>query len=119
MARNVIFRVQDQFGRGPFKPGFSKTWVEKRADHKNLTPYFKQFGPVHKHILFGEYSGCGCISLEQLRRWFTKREYKRLKKLGYRAVKMDVDRVLAESEIQCFFGRTTQLTEGIKVIRLY
>ena len=36
----TVYRVQDADGRGPFKPGFSHQWVEERADHENLLPWF-------------------------------------------------------------------------------
>lgn len=114
-----VYRVQDKDGRGPFKPGFSQLWVRERKDHENLIPWFEEFGPVQNKVLAGESAGCGCKELEQLRRWFTKTEYKKLKKLGYRAVKIKVNRLIAESEIQCVFGRAKPLCEDIKTIRLY
>lgn len=119
MIAVAVYRIQDDEGRGPFRPGFSKTWVKERADHENLIPWYDEFGPVHNNVLSGAWSGCGCLSKKQLRRWFTKPEYRKLKKHGYRAVKMKVGRVLAESEIQCFFSRSKPLSEDVESFKLY
>lgn len=115
----TIYRVQDKAGRGPWKPGFSHKWVEDRDDHDNLVPWYFEFGPVHKILLVGEASGSGCRTVEQLRRWFTESEYQKLVKYGYRAVKMKVNRVIAESDIQLFFGRAKALRKGVRPFELY
>lgn len=115
----TVYRIQDKDGRGPFKPGFSKEWVIDRPDLDNLPPWFIEFGRLDKQVLSGETSGSACRDTEQLRRWFTKPEYKKLKKLGYKAVKMEVNRIIAESDIQCFIGRAKPFNESIEVIKLY
>lgn len=112
-----VFRIQDRDGRGPFKPGFSHRWVEERSDHENLIPWTEQFG----NIGFGdnENIGCACKTTDQLKRWFTKKEYNKLKRLGYRSVKIQADRIIAESDIQCVFGRIKPLNQNIKPFKLY
>jgi hypothetical protein len=115
----TIFRVQDQDGRGPWKPGFSHKWVITRPDHDNLLPWPIEFGDILKNFLPAENHGCGCRTIKQLRRWFTHREYKTLKKFNYHAVSIDVDRIIAESNIQLVFGRIKNLNEDIKIIKLY
>jgi len=115
----IVYRVQDCDGRGPFKPGFSSVWVKERPDHDNLHPWFIEFGRVDKKVLTGEVCGRACLTKEQLRRWFTKSEYKKLKKHGYKAVKMEVNRIIAESDIQCFVGRAKPFNEAITTIKLY
>lgn len=114
-----VFRVQDENGRGPFKPGFSRNWVIEREDHENLQPWFVEFGRVDQEVLVGYTSGSACKTIEQLRRWFTKPEYKKLKKLGYKAYKVKVSRVIAESDIQCFVSKPSPFSDGAKVIALY
>ena len=116
---DTIYRIQDKDGRGPWKPGFSQKWVEDRPDHDNLIPWYVEFGRVDQKVLTGEHSGSGCRTVEQLKRWFTKSEYKKLKKYGYKAVKMDINRIIAESDIQLFFGRAKRLKESVQVIKLY
>lgn len=114
-----VFRVQDADGRGPWKPGFSRRWVEHRDDHKNLKPWYEEFGRLDRLLCTWEYAGCACESLEQLRRWFTNREYKKLKKYGYFAVKIKVGRVLGMSKTQCFFARNQPLNAGVEIVELY
>ena len=117
----VIYRVQDKDGRGPWKPGFSKRWVETREDHDNLPPWGEEFGlsKVLNQLLCGEHAGSGCRTLDQLRRWFTASEYQTLLVYGYRAVRMEVNRVLAESDKQLVFGRAKPLSEDVIGIELY
>jgi hypothetical protein len=115
----TIYRIQDKDGREPYKPGFSHLWVEEREDMDFLKSTITEFGLFNNKVLYGESCGCGCRSLEQLRRWFTKREYKKLKKYGYDAVKMEVNRIIDESETQLVFGRAKSLTEDFKKIKLY
>ena len=115
-----IYRIQDKKGRGPFKPGFSHEWVEWREDHRNLLPFYDDFGYIaeeRNHL--GKVFGCGCRTKKQLKRWFTESEYKRLLDAGYHAVKMNVDKVIAESDIQLVFARKRKLKYGAKKIKLY
>lgn len=91
----AVYRIQDRDGRGPWKPGFSRRWVEDRADHDVLRPWFEEFGRVDKLAIVGFAIGCGCRTVEQLQRWFTPSEYATLLQFGYRAVRLDVGRILA------------------------
>jgi hypothetical protein len=116
---DFVFRVQDKDGRGPWKPGFSHKWVEDRPDHDNLPPWFVEFGRVDRLVLYGETCGCGCRTLDQLRRWFTKSEWRKLKKYGYRAVKIEIGRMLAQSDIQCVFARIKPLREDVEAVELW
>lgn len=116
---DVVFRVQDAEGRGPWRPGFSHVWVEDRPDHDNLVPWFVEFGDVRQRAIYGMAMGSGCRSLEQLRRWFTPTEYAKLLTLGYQAVQMKTGLILAESDIQCVFQRAKPLNEDVEPINLY
>lgn len=114
----TIYRVQDREGRGPWRPGFSHLWVEARADHENLISWPVQFGfaIVHRarwHL------GCGCRTPDQLRRWFTSSEYATLKDFGFRAVAMQADQIIAESDIQLVFDRRRALHLGTDSVELY
>lgn len=119
MAKEIVYRIQGADGRGPFKPGFSHRWVEDREDHDNLLPWGAEFGRVDRKVMTFEHCGSGCRTVEQLRRWFTPTEYKKLLSYGYKAVKMEADRVLGESNIQLFFTRIRPLREGVVEIELY
>lgn len=116
-----IFRMQDKDGRGPFKPGFTIKWNEGREDMASLPPFYCEFPSFNAgtDVMADEYCGCACASLKKLRRWFTKTEYTRLKKLGYRAVKLKADRIIHESDIQIIFARKRPLMLGATEIKLY
>jgi len=112
--------MQDREGRGPWRPGFSHLWVQDRPDLCNLPPVQAEFGKtIFTAPHTWEYAGCGCPTLKQLRRWFTKKEYKILLGYGYRVVMIDIGRILAQSEIQCVFARSKPLYEDVKIVALY
>ena len=119
----TVYRVQDASGRGPWKPGFSSQWVEDRPEEEytRLVPWTVEFGfeNILRHSIAGMNLGCGCQSLEQLRLWFTSTEYQTLRQFGYCAVKMEIGRILAESDIQCVFERVKPLREGAEPVELY
>jgi hypothetical protein len=122
MLKATILRVQDEEGRGPWRPGFSRLWVRDRADHDALIPWPQQFGMgiiqrSDRHA--GSHFGCGCRTVEQLQRWFTAAEYETLTRYGYQAVRLDVDRILAESDIQLVFQRARPLRAGAEPFDLY
>lgn len=117
---SIVYRVQNLEGRGPWRPGFSHLWVRDRDDHDNLRPWVEQFGlGIIPRWSPYWYYGCGCRTLEQLRRWFTAEEYATLRAYGYQAVIMDVHRVLAESDIQLVFQRVRPLYAGAEPVDLY
>ena len=91
--------------------------MEKRKDF--LPNFIQEFGPIHLKILYGEHAGSGCRTLEQLQKWFTKNEFRKLKSFGYNCVEMEVDRILAESENQLVFCRINPLRTDIKIRELY
>ena len=114
-----IFRVQDKDGRGPWKPGFSESWVIPRRDHDNLPPWYEEFGDISDQLFLFPHFGVGCRTIKQLRRWFSKKEYSHLRSLGYRAICLEPDTIIVESEIQCVFGRSIPLNTKISGIRLF
>ena len=116
----IVYRIQDKDGRGPWKPGFSQKWIEVRDDHDNLPPWFYEFGPVHNKAFTWESVGSACLTIDQLRRWFTESEYRTLLRHGYKAVKMEASRILGSSEIQCVFTRSNKhLSEDFETFDLY
>lgn len=116
---NTVYRIQDKDGRGPWRPGFSKHWIESRPDHEHLVPWLQEFGPVHFRAIVGMHLGCGCTSVDQLRRWFSPAEYQRLIEFGYQAVRMEAGRILAQSDIQCVFERAKPLHKNVSQFDLY
>lgn len=116
---DIVYRIQDKNGRGPWKPGFSKYWIEPRPDHDRLIPWYQEFWPIYQHATAGMFLGCGCTSEDQLRRWFSPTEYRRLVEFGYQAVRLGVGRILAKSDIQCVFERADPLHKNVSPFNLY
>lgn len=118
--KKTLYRIQGSNGRGPFAPGFSKWWIENRADHKVLLPWFMEFNDFFPTLIGHEVAfGVACKTIEQLKRWFTKSEYRKLLKFGYHAVQIDYSRILAASDVQCVFARTKPLNKDVCVFELY
>ena len=115
----VVYRIQNADGRGPWIPGWSHTWVEDRADHDRLVPWYVEMGPIHTQMTPGMHGGTACATPQQLRLWFTRTEYLTLKRFGFRAVCLAVDRILGESSIQLFFERQRPLKAGAISFKLY
>jgi len=113
---DTIFRIQDHEGRGPWRPGFSKKWVDVLGPPPP-PPYFEEFPNWQELIKLpkqaGLHHGCGCRSIEQMRRWFTKNEMWKLRRLGFAIVTMDVDEIIAESDNQVIFARLKSLNKDV------
>lgn len=116
----IIFRIQDSDGRGPWKPGFSHTWSEERDDWDNLHPWPQQFGlGIMKLRDKNKHMGCGCLSISQLQRWFTFKEYQRLALVGYKSVMLNGATIIAQSDIQCVFERALPLSRNTTTFELW
>ncbi len=114
-----IYRMQNAEGRGPWAPGFSHLWVVDREDHNRLPPITAEFSLDFYSLDRRWFYGTGCRTLEQLRRWFIPKEYRVLRNLGYNAVLMSVQTILAESDVQLVFRRGSPLNVGFQVVSLY
>lgn len=113
-----IYRVQDEKGRGPWRPGFSHLWVE--PDREIPAPFYVEFPDIDLAEAQQKGNlGCGCASLEQLKKWFSEDEYNRLLLLGYKAVRMKADSVVRESENQVVFIRQQALRKNVVRVHLY
>ncbi|MEW6708296.1 MAG: hypothetical protein AB1403_00605 [Candidatus Riflebacteria bacterium] len=117
-----VFRIQDLDGRGPFKPGYTETWLIDRPELDDLKPFsvLEIYGLYSKNMFSGaRFIGFGCRSIEQLKKWFIEEEYKTLLKRGYSAVEMLIDDVLLENENQVLFARQRPLNKALKKFELY
>ena len=77
----TVYRVQDQEGRGPFKPGFSDRWCEHRL-RPDMAPLLGKALEVHRRKMIKRnlrHWGYACKSLEQLGLWFNQTETDRLR----------------------------------------
>ena len=106
-----VFRVQDIEGRGPYRPGTSHRWTDD--DHYRNLPFYTEFGwsvgSISKRWRDGETGGCAFRSLDGLYRWFSPAECEKLDALRYMVVRMNVDRIIRESNTQVVFARTKPL----------
>lgn len=109
-----LFRVQDAEGRGPFKPGFSRHWFEDRDDYP--VSWLEWFGDIRPHLRPGESAGCACRTLDHLALWFRASELRTLRDFGYRVVKIDADRIIAENLSEVIFARRRPLRFGAQPV---
>lgn len=103
-----IYRIQDATGRGPWRPGFSRSWVSGDSDRPLPPPvqdefanFFELVSEAHGN---GEHLGCGVRGAGGLIKWFLPDEVNRLKQSGFRLVRCHAVKVLAESENQVLFA---------------
>lgn len=121
-----VIRIQDKYGRGPYKPGFSHKWSEYRCliAEPNKKPFMDEFPEVQGKIqdIFeknGVSFGCAFRTLKQLDAWFTPAELEKLWQYGYALVTIDVDEILAESDNQLVFWCKRPLKEVAKPFALF
>lgn len=112
-----ILRIQDAEGRGPYRPGMSKHWVDAEGPPPPPT-WIQEFGDVRSQCGPDECMGCGCRTLSQLFKWFTPTERVRLHALGYRLVVMWVDRIIVESPNQVVFARKKPLAHSATIMAM-
>lgn len=119
MCGEVVYRVQDQDGRVPFRPGFSSTWTDPdfAPGMVPLPSWIDEFGVgILEEFDDSEYIGCATRSVRQLVRWFSESERRRLHSLGFRVVRLRAARILAESENQLVFANRMPLNCGCEEV---
>lgn len=86
----MILRVQDENGRGPWRPGFSIKWSDKHLDpvkEATCRPVYEEVEDfqevVRKLHRRGLMVGCAAKEIEGLMRWFSREELSRLKSMGF------------------------------------
>ena len=111
-----ILRIQDAEGRGPYRPGMSQHWVDDHGPPPP-PPIFVEFGAdIVNRCGPDECMGCGFRTLDQLHKWFTKSELRKMKALGYQLVVLWVDRIIAESPHQVVFARKKPLAHSATIL---
>lgn len=119
-----VFRVQHADGRGPWRPGFSNLWVDHDKNTCGL-PSILEDPPISRALAGfnpqpGFHYGCGCRTLDQLRRWFSRREYTLLtQQYGFHAVQLRQVSIIAESDVQALFASATSFWDGALLVDLY
>jgi hypothetical protein len=114
-----VYRIQDSDGRGPYRPELgSQQWKDAGHDKRN-PPFYVECGfECIDTRRPGEHMGCAFRTIEQAQRWFSADEYMRLRVLGYRFVRLAVDRIAAESPTQLVVARKRPFAEGATVLNL-
>lgn len=109
----MILRIQDRFGRGPWKPGFSHKWVSQDTTAPMLPPIQVEFpdflslvADAHER---GQHLGVAVRGVQGLRAWFMPDELEALRGFGYRVVRCDQCRIIAESPHQVIIAHSRPL----------
>lgn len=97
----TAWRMQDDKGRGPWRPGFSKYWRDS-CDDRITETVMDLVGGIEnmRNLPRGFYYGCACKSKEQLLSWFSDDERRILESVGFKIITVSVDRVVADGEHQ-------------------
>ena len=109
----TLYRVQAADGRGPWRPGLSRFWIDEDCDKPLPEPVQDAFPDVFRRIPRGWHAGCACRSVEDLRAWFSPIEEHRLEAMGYSPVQIVVDKILAENHHQVVFARRKPLNQDV------
>lgn len=119
MISGTVYRVQDVFGRGPYRPGFSTRWRNPEFDNPpSFLVQFPDILPVMhiRHAMIGGHFGCGFRTMHQLHKWFLQSEIDTLLEFGYFMVEIPADDIMIESENQLVFWCKKPLHEIAKVV---
>jgi hypothetical protein len=98
----LVCRIQDADGRGPYRPFFSHHWSEREG---GPDPFYLAFPQVMSQMATiykerGGSFGCAFRNIKQASAWFSPNEVLKLALLGYALCWIEVDEVLAENEDQ-------------------
>lgn len=112
-----LFRVQAADGRGPWRPGLSKHWIDDSSMRPLPKDVLAAFGSGWlRKIPHGWHAGCACRTLGALLEWFTTMEQRRLESMGYTPVSLRPDLIIAENEDQVVFARRLPLSSNIVLL---
>jgi hypothetical protein len=100
-----VYRIQAADGRGPFRPGLTKYWIDVLHAPRPM-PIQDAFGFFWiEELRAGWMYGCGCLSLDELVKWFSPNECAALKDMGYFPAVIEADEIVRNREgEQVIFG---------------
>jgi hypothetical protein len=112
---NLVCRVQDAEGRGPYRPGFSHIWNEHEDGPAPVMGAFPgAIAEAYKIIRKrGGAVGCAFRTVEQARAWFNANEVLTLARYGYSLCWMKADEVLAENNDQLVIWTKVPLAKAV------
>ena len=110
----MLLRMQDANGRGPYKPGVSKLWVDGTRDF-SLPALQEDFGLDFKPMVQaafhrGLHLGTAVRGVDRFNEWFTSTERVKLAMLGYKIVDATNCEVLGETNWQVVIGSPKPLS---------
>lgn len=114
----TIYRYQSAAGRGPFQPSLTNAWKDPEADI--LQPI--DVGIVKEAVKLGSENyglgafGFGCLSIDDLKRWFNSLERINLSNLGFHPYKIVACRPMIMGHWEVFFGRRWKLSDGERIV---
>ena len=110
-----FYRIQDREGPGPFRPGFSKMWIDTSGPVKALPTWTEEFGTAaaEEAVSAGLTVFSAVRTVDKIRDWFTDAERQRLYGFGFYLVEVPHAIILAESEHQVLCCRELPLTFGV------
>ena len=98
-----LLRVQDQHGRGPYRPGFSSRWVDafRTSQHPPIYEERPDWLDVCRRAQSrGAHAGCAVDGMESLLSWFSPMELVRLYDFGFQIVDCSSCEVLIRTQTQ-------------------
>lgn len=103
--RTKLYRIQDDQGRGPWRPGFSLKWADLEKDDHLCPPMMLEFPEwrrmINRAINRGLLNyGCCVRGIAGVHRWFTPKELCTLRSLGFCLVDATSLTVICESPSQ-------------------
>lgn len=120
----AVYRVQDNEGRGPFRPfrqGFPQYWLDDDLGTRSSLPTWgDEFGHdlIRKNYKKRYHYGSAVKTLHEITNWFSPSELIRLYYWQYSVVMLQADRILAESTLQVVFERKKPFHIGVQIIPL-
>ena len=110
-----LYRVQDNDGRGPWRPGYSHKWVSDDRNAPNLLPPIFEELPSFKQVVtlahtMGFHVGVAVRGWQKFAAWFLPDELERLRRDGFNVVQCDNCRVFAETDNQVLIGAKAPLS---------
>jgi hypothetical protein len=112
----TFYRIQNAKGEGPFYPGITRKWIDESIDRPQA-PIQEQM-KLLRNRKECEFYCYACETVDDLRFWFSEHEYKKLKKLGYFAYKVEAD-LLARFDRQCLINTEKKLKKVSVPFQLY
>lgn len=112
---DLVCRIQDAEGRGPYRPGFYQYWSEREY---GPLPFYVEFPDAIskcKELVSkkGGMAGCGFRNLDQAKRWFSPNEVLTLARYGYSLVWIVPEEIICKSHNQLVFWCSKKLNEVV------